>query len=500
MKRMIGLALVCPLSLAVACGDDDGGTDAGPRIDVGVARDSGPGRDAGAGRDAAMPDSGSPDSGGGTCGDLGEACTDVCPRSAFCQGEIAADRATGDTIDNLPEGADTSVVYFAGGYCTPDDLSGASMRFCDPSDPEDTTCGDCGVCVDFGVDTMCLRKCEPTNVDNSDCRDGYQCSLNAEGCLFGCSSDVDCNITRQETNGVPGLQAPEDCEANPAMCGGDAMNYDHLVYDTSEAATCNTDTYRCEFEGPPDAEAGIPCTKDTDCESNGFCITVDGWSGGYCSKFRCDIDGRSCANGGECQDRGLGISLCVGGCTVGTGMGVDAADPDTWRVAEGGCREGYTCFWDGESGAGVDGNGGCVPGEFNDVTTPNVGGPCDTDADCWSPFGRGFCIGATTDAGEPTGFAEGYCTVRDCQAPGLPAGICGDGGTCVGGFDRDDPTFALCLDECTTPEDCRDGYGCLEVAAGTKACFAGCSADTDCKATQRCDIPTGAMVGSCVDR
>ena len=35
---------------------------------------------------------------------------------------------------------------------------------------------------------------------------------------------------------------------------------------------------------------------------------------------------------------------------------------------------------------------------------------------------------------------------------------------------------------------------------GTTACFPSCQVDEECRATQRCDIPAGAMVGDCVDR
>ena len=54
-------------------------------------------------------------------------------------------------------------------------------------------------------------------------------------------------------------------------------------------------------------------------------------------------------------------------------------------------------------------NGGCIPGEFNAVTTPNIGEPCEDDSECWSPFGRGTCIQFTN--------GHSMCTVRDCGSP-----------------------------------------------------------------------------------
>ncbi|MEM9072531.1 MAG: hypothetical protein AAGE52_28750 [Myxococcota bacterium] len=494
MTRQLGACLI----LVMACG---GGDDDVP-MDAGVDARDGNLPDTPLPPDDAEPDSAPP---GPACGDLGDPCMPDrgCSRSAFCQAEAAAnfDPADEDVVD-LPAGTDTTGVLFAGGYGTTDDFSAASRNICDPTDTNDTTCGECGSCIALPSDTMCVRNCEPTGTDNSDCRDGYACMIPQGVCFPGCNSDTECRIGRVESNGIAGLQTPDDCTETPADCGGDATNFDNLVYRTEGNPTCNMETFRCEFEGPAEATAGDTCDTDFDCESNGQCIDFtddDGepaWPGNYCTKFRCDLDGLECANGGKCQERGLGDFLCVAGCSVGTGADVDAEDPSTWLVAEGGCREGYTCNWDGASGAGVADNGGCVPGEFNEVTESNTGGPCTEDADCWSPFGRGFCIDENDG-----NFLGGYCSQRDCGAPGLPAGICGDGGECIPGFDPDDTTFALCLDACETPEDCRDGYGCIALTAGGNThCFPACQEDDECKASQRCEIPVGAMAGDCVDR
>ncbi len=483
------------------CGDDDNpDDDAGCELsDACIIVDTAPPPD------TALPDMGDPDMAPpDVCGDLGNPCTPDrgCPRSTFCQAEIAFDQADDEDITDLPAGTDTSGLFFAGGYCTPDDFSGSSLDLCDPNDDTDTTCGSCGSCVSLGQDTMCLRDCAANATDNDICRDdgNYSCDLNLETCFPGCSSEAECRIGREETNGIPELQTPADCEATPADCGGDANNYDELTYDTESDAVCNSETFRCDFTGTPGAEGGDTCTRDGDCEDNGDCINFnddDGnpaWPGGYCTRFRCDIDGIDCAGDGKCMERGLGIFLCVGGCTVGDGEGVDDADPTTWTVAEGGCRDGYTCQYDGAGGVDTV-NGGCVPGGFNDITAHNTGEACADDDDCFSPFGRGFCIGETDGS-----FVGGYCTIRDCGAAGLPSNICGDGHVCVPGFDSDDPTFALCLDACDTPDDCRDDYGCIDIdGSGTTVCFDACQADMDCKDAQNCDIPAGAMSGSCVD-
>ncbi len=430
--------------------------------------------------------------------DLGVACTPErgCRRSAFCQGEIMFSLDEDEAIRDLPPGAETMGTLFANGYCTADDLSMNALLFCDPDDELDEVCGECGSCIRVGPDTMCARDCTASANDNSDCRDdGYACDLNLEVCFPGCNSDTECRVRRTETNGIAGLQTPDDCGADPARCNDDATNFDELVYSDIGSPVCNTDTFRCEFTGGADAEAGDTCELDSDCETNGECLDFEdsdggpAWPGNYCTRFRCDLDGITCAGEGKCQSRGVGVALCLAGCSVGRGEGVDPDDSSTWRVSPDGCRDGYACSWDGAGAA--DGNGGCVPGEFNDVETPNIGEACTEDSDCWSPFGIGFCI---------DGFPDGYCTIRDCGAPGLPTGINGTNGVCISGIDPDDDAFALSLATCESPDDCRDDYGCVDVGVDTRACFPVCEVDADCKATQRCDVPDGSTVGSCVDR
>ncbi len=431
-----------------------------------------------------------------------------------------------DPIRSHPDGEETFIPTprFPGGYCTtswPEE--GATLEQCNVrSSALDSVCGDCAVCIDiFGSDTeentesfvpgFCARRCSPSLTSN-ECRSGYECLLTEEACFIGCQSHDECRIRREETNGIPGIQTPSDCGTEPAACTpsdcGDPsparpeacatpeLNFDGLAYDTASAATCDPATSRCvNRPSTPTAAGGDPCTEDSDCEPGGRCIAEsdDGsWVGGTCTKDRCDLPGNECANGGVCDRNSLGYFACFEGCTVG---GFDtASDPSSWvgeGVAQSTCRDGYGCYWSGLAPGGEAANGVCLPLEYNPaVTTPNVGAPCTEDANCFSPFGLGFCLL------EP-GLSEGHCSVSNCAAPwfteGPPAdqNICGDGALCVS-LDEGDPTFALCLQECSMAEDCGAGLGCVELAPDRRGCWFACDTSADCRLGERC-TPFGCV-------
>jgi hypothetical protein len=204
--------------------------------------------------------------------------------------------------------------------------------------------------------------------------------------------------------------------------------------------------------------------RDQQCERNGSCIAPDAatWRGGYCTKFGCDIPGNPCAGGGRCQERRIGVSICVESCTVAGGRGTTPAE---WIVDRGGCRLGYQCVWNGIDGALVAGNGACIPGNFNPITAGNVGATCTTDSGCYSPFGYGVC--------GDTGLGR-FCTALDCGAPGVPAGVCGAGASCVDA-DGADGDLTLCVENCTGDGDCTPGFTCMDhdaVAGTPRVCFA----------------------------
>lgn len=489
--------------------------------------------DGGAAPDAGAPDAGPSDGGAAPLPSLGDACesdadcmtaNEVCVGPDFREGSGLG--GADDPIEGHPGGESTFVPapYFVGGYCTysyPEE--GVTRRRCNVRDPAqaESVCG-FGKCVDLfglGADSsedfvpgFCAERCEPSLRAN-DCRDQYECRLVDEVCLPGCQSDDECRIAREETNDIGGIQTsadcardeaactPGDCDSaspvDPGACADPASNFDALVYDTESAATCDPVTFRCVgAPSTPSAAGGDPCTRRSDCEPEGFCLTevADGtWAGGSCTKWRCDLDGNECANGGVCQRVGVGIYGCFEGCSVG---GVDpGAGPAAW-VAEGSarstCREGYGCFWGGEGGAGVADNGVCLPVDYSpESTVPNVGDPCMSDAECYSPFGQGLCL--RTD-----GFDAGYCSVRNCAAPWFTreGNVCGDGAECVV-FDPADPSYALCVQRCASAAECGAGLGCVELAAGTRACWTGCGGDADCRGAERCENP-GEPDSACV--
>ncbi len=487
----MGILALAPLVGCGGDGDNGGSSDAATdRIQLPDGGMDGGGMD-GSGMDGGGMDGGGMDSGGPRC-NVGNACDPTsgagCTGGNECQQPLGA--AAPIPVVN-PDGTSTGmsipVQLFQGGYCMPDAvLSGSSFReTCNPNDEMDTTCGDCATCVTlFRGATACLRTCTYNLMDNDVCRDGYACTT-GDFCLDGCSTDLECQVYRADLDGD--------------------MNPETVLDPDLSSATCNMDTYRCETPGKDGAKAGDPCERDSQCQANGRCLdeaNFNGWQGGYCTKFRCDVD--PCAAGDKCQSRGIGISLCLAPCTVGHGSDgnpVDASDPSTWLTANGGCRDGYTCVWDGE-GTGDD-NGSCVGGgNYNDVTTENIGSRCRDEEDCWSPFGQGFCITEDVQADGSVTFPGGYCSIRDCAAEGLPEDVCGSGNACVTGL-ADDPTFGICFATCTSGADCRNGYGCVDIdgpmGPRPSICLMGCSQDSDCPLDgQTCMGATPTSLGACV--
>ncbi len=489
-RKLFTLALCSAFTLGLsACGDDHGIVgDAGDTsvIVIDGGSDSSP--------PDATPDTSRPDTSTGGC-DVGEACdpTRGCAISVLCIDEFANELGgTDDPITGLPSGEmGIPTTSWTGGYCS--NANPIDMGGCDPNDEE--SCGgvDCAVCLNAGTDMrgvtvgLCAASCMPSLTDNGACRDTYDCGLTTKACVPGCATDEECRVVRQDTNDN-GFIDPYDAMANPMG--------DHLVYDDSTMATCNLTTYRCEHNGTMGAEAGDTCTFDFECEENGDCIADNddpataenegGWPGGYCTKFGCDIAGNDCAGAGKCQERGLGIALCVQACEVAAT--VDAADPFSDPRD---CAPGYSCFWDGTSGMGM-GNGGCVPGNYNDITDPNIGETCMTEADCYSPFGQGQC----RDFG-----AGNHCTLFDCGAPGMPGDVCGAAATCaqISGSDT-----SLCIKTCTTAADCLPGNGCWDTSAagintaGATVCFPGCLEDSHCNTGETCVGASMTAVGECM--
>ena len=330
-----------------------------------------------------------------------------------------------DPIMNHPEPIDAPL--FVDSYCT---LPVAPTETgCDP----DACFDECGFCSQ-GV---CMKACQPESDTNSTCRPDYACDLFAFVCFPGCTSDDECRVYRVD---------------------------DELVYNTSSAAVCDQETFRCEHPGTDGAEAGDPCELDDDCEANGICLQGPG---GYCSKVGCDIAGIECEGEGTCAS-----GLCLEACIVGSD---ETTEPENNTQ---GCREGYTCYWGRGEG---DASGVCDVGVFNGgITDNNIGSACTSDAECYSPFGYGEC--------DPS-FG---CTVNECGALGVPDDICGDEAICVDFIALEIDRFA-CLRTCALAEDCNPGDACIDLDTDTGTvddlvCFPLCLRSSECRNGEVCDV------------
>lgn len=385
-----------------------------------AAQNPGNGGEGGAGLGGPGGASGAGGSGGGSA---------ACAAERAPSGEVGG-ACRGDTMSSC--NADNECIEelsfpaFVGGYCTLPLASTPSG--CDPAACE-LECGSCILLTE--EEGLCMRNCEPAMDSNSACRDGYQCELSVEVCFPGCVTDEEC---RQPDN-------------------------------PSAEAVCNDVSFRCEHSGTDGAEAGAPCTFDEDCEPNGVCFEGPA---GYCSKFGCNVEGNECAGAGTC----LG-GVCLESCTLGTD------DPETDPLTNTqGCREEYACFWDR---LGTEPNGICDIGTFNpDVTENNIGDPCGSDEECYSPFGYGRC---DPDFG---------CTVLDCGAPEVPNDICGEEAVCVDFLELGVDVLA-CLRTCADASQCNPGDACVDLdrdpgTVDDAVCFFLCTSTEECREGEVCDI------------
>ncbi|MEM7447132.1 MAG: hypothetical protein AAF355_02715 [Myxococcota bacterium] len=432
--------------------------------------------DAGNQLDATTLDAESDSSKGGSCA-TGAACNPArgCPTETdTCLPEQSG--ALTDVAGHPKGRTSFPTTDFSAGYCSlilP--FEPETPETCPPE--EDDPCGPCATCVQYFVDAnACMADCAPNVEDNSSCRNGYECDLGSRVCLPGCLTDDECRIFRADTNG--------DGVIDPSS------GQDLLTYDTESNAVCDLESFRCTFVGAEGAEAGDTCERDSECESNGSCLREEttGWSGGYCTKFGCDVAANGCAPGGVCQERGVGTPLCLSPCTAGpSAPGSDT--PAEWIDDTSGCREGYSCVWGGIAGAGST-NGGCVAGLFNAVIdSSTIGLPCtaETEDQCYSPFGLGEC-------------RSFGCTVVDCGVPGMPSDVCGPGNVCAG---IDGSTTSFCLQTCTQGSDCAGNFACWRaglgpdgfvpgslgwlVPGGTGICFDGCVDAAQCGSGETCE-------------
>jgi hypothetical protein len=182
-----------------------------------------------------------------------------------------------------------------------------------------------------------------------------------------------------------------------------------------------------------------------------------------------------CPAGSTCETDPEGPSYCFTAC--------DPADA-------GSCGSGNICTVD-------DGGGGrCLPGCLSDDDcgggqvcdsctqscqaagnqTAHIGDACSSDSDCAE---GASCLNSSA-------FSGGYCT-QYCNAC-----MCPSAALCV------TLNLEVCLAQCQSDGDCRDGYLCQPLATSTGlagACLPHCQSDDDCTGLlpgTHCDTQTGA--------
>jgi hypothetical protein len=105
-----------------------------------------------------------------------------------------------------------------------------------------------------------------------------------------------------------------------------------------------------------------------------------------------------------------------------------------------------------------------------------VGAACTTPADC----GGGMCLQSAT-------LPQGYCS-KNCGGGVLSIGsVCPAGSQCT----RLSEAASVCLKQCASAADCRNGYVCTTDRGPTAVCAPRCTADTDCTAPRGCNTTTG---------
>jgi hypothetical protein len=474
MRSLTWVQWACLVScLSAACGDDDDGLMPGA--------------------DASADASTQKDAGGGFIRDRGDGeFGEKCDSSADCEVGLVCDREieVSYQVSGLPLRERAIIApRFPGGVCTP--LAAAPFdpngsNSCIPGGPiEEQGCDDDGVCIPITVASeqvvACRPTCDPSAKDPCGGRFGYACDFESRSCVEGCQSDEECRLQLVD----------EDADGLA----------DSLAYDPDSEASCDAETFRCVHDGAPGAAVGSPCTRLDDCDPEGLCLDPlqtfanTEFPDGYCTKLGCDQPGRECGKGAVCERlRPLRSSVvtdlvCLQGCEVGV-------EPEADRVGSNGhgmgCRDGYACHYNGGTGS----NGVCIGGNYNDVADNNVGSACDSDDDCYSPYGLGTCMVLAVGDVEAPG---GVCSIVDCAAPGLPEDICGSGNECIGL--SGDITF--CVQTCSKADACADGFACSdddESPASSNVCFPACFTDADCReASEVCrPVAADAGYGSCV--
>lgn len=257
---------------------------------------------------------------------------------------------------------------------------------------------------------------------SADCLLGDLCLTEADGfpggyCTTSNCSEVGCDLTSECFALEVGGRTEEICLA---LCdvNSECSRVDYDCYDIDGSNVC----LPADGAGRGRAQAGevgASCTADSECSAGGDPVCLRNLPNGYCSAL-CNSDS-DCPSSTHCEDFG-DQGYCYQDCTNNDD-----------------CRFGYQCSTNDLSEAS------CVPDDEKTVKNPNGeddGEPCVSDINCKG----GVCIR------EAEGFPGGYCTTLFCD---------NDNG-CNGGVCVTSSSNNVCRSECSTDDNCREGYICVK--------------------------------------
>lgn len=304
----------------------------------------------------------------------------------------------------------------------------------------------------IGLFVSCEKACEVANnvgqfidsiSDGAPCESNGQCLGNRcftaeQGFPGGYCSTLDCDV-----EGCSGLSSEcfrTDIEGQEVTACFELCDFDGACDRASEGYVCVTlqDTAVCMPPGVtgalPQGSTGSSCSGNLQCNGdNATCLT--NFFGGYCSQLDCN-----------------GSAECLGGNPC---LSTDPDNPDAETACFLSCESSDDCRFQ-YSCQDYNGVNVCLEGEEDTVRNPDGaddGAECNSQIQCKG----GTCIReGEAEAGEVS-FPGGYCTTRDC----------GTSEDCNGGVCVARARSTTCLAACSSDDDCRDGYDCVDTPEGS---------------------------------